>query len=218
MSKIIVDEIAASTPNSSLTIKASGSGVVKLGDGELKFPDADGTSGHFIKTDGSAQLSFAEAGGGGFTLGTEQSTTSGTAKTFTGIPSGTTQIVITLADVELSGSADLDITIGDSGGLETSGYKSGSVLSQGTTTALGVLSTTSFIMYRREGGTAYNGTMTLSLKDSVNNDWVSSHSACSDNATRGLTGGGTKSLSGELTQVQITGGSFILGSVNILYQ
>ena len=55
---------AATGTNTALSLKGKGSGVVMIGDGNLQFPDADGTAGHFIKTDGSGVLSFAEAGGG----------------------------------------------------------------------------------------------------------------------------------------------------------
>lgn len=43
-------------------IKGKGTGVVKIGDGELTFPETDGSSGQVLKTDGSGALSFGEAG------------------------------------------------------------------------------------------------------------------------------------------------------------
>jgi len=64
MSTIKANEITAVTDDTDITITGAGSGVVKLGDGALKFPDSDGSAGQFIKTDGSAQLSFAAASGG----------------------------------------------------------------------------------------------------------------------------------------------------------
>lgn len=39
-------------------IKGKGTGVVKLGDGELSFPDADGSNGQVLQTNGSGTLSF----------------------------------------------------------------------------------------------------------------------------------------------------------------
>ena len=64
-STIKADAIEAATgTNTALSLKGKGSGVVTIGDGNLQFPDADGTGGHFIKTDGSGVLSFAAAGGG----------------------------------------------------------------------------------------------------------------------------------------------------------
>jgi hypothetical protein len=65
MSDLKVDGIIASTgTNTALTLQGKGSGKVAIGDGALLFPDADGSDGQFIKTDGSAALSFAAAGGG----------------------------------------------------------------------------------------------------------------------------------------------------------
>ena len=61
MSTIKTDAITAVSTNTAITIKGLGSGVVKLGDGELKFPDADSNAAAVIGTDGSAQLSFLDA-------------------------------------------------------------------------------------------------------------------------------------------------------------
>jgi hypothetical protein len=59
MSVLETDLVQAATgTNTALKIKGKGSGVVKLGDGELSFPDADGSSGQILKTDGSGSLSF----------------------------------------------------------------------------------------------------------------------------------------------------------------
>jgi len=66
MSDLKVDGIIASTStNTNLTLQGKGSGKVVIGDGALLFPDADGSDGEFIKTDGSAALSFAADPGGG---------------------------------------------------------------------------------------------------------------------------------------------------------
>ena len=60
MSTIKADAITASTgTNTNIAISGKGSGKVKLGDGNLLFPDADGSAGQYIKTDGSANLAFA---------------------------------------------------------------------------------------------------------------------------------------------------------------
>tara|TARA_Y100000310_G_scaffold342691_1_gene446946 strand:- start:635 stop:1555 length:921 start_codon:yes stop_codon:yes gene_type:complete len=50
---------AATGTNTALKLKGKGSGVVKIGDGELAFPDADGSEDQAITTDGSGTLSFA---------------------------------------------------------------------------------------------------------------------------------------------------------------
>ena len=59
---------------SKISLKHSGGNVVSLNsptnapgsaDVAFKLPNADGSAGQFIKTDGSGYLSFAAAGGGG---------------------------------------------------------------------------------------------------------------------------------------------------------
>ena len=59
MSDLKVDGITAATANTAVTIKGAGTGKVVLGDGELIFPDADGSAGQYIKSDGSKNLAFA---------------------------------------------------------------------------------------------------------------------------------------------------------------
>jgi len=65
MSTLKVDAVSAKSTNGNLVLSGDGSGVVKIGDGELSFPDADGSSDQVIKTDGSGVLSFVDAAGGG---------------------------------------------------------------------------------------------------------------------------------------------------------
>ena len=65
MSDLKVDGITAATSNTAVTIKGLGTGKVVLGDGNLVFPDADGSANQYIKTDGSANLAFATLPTGG---------------------------------------------------------------------------------------------------------------------------------------------------------
>ncbi len=104
-----------SVSNGNISITPNGSGKVIL-DG-LSHPTADGTAGQFLKTDGSANLSFANPD---FTY-SNIATTSGTSITFSGL-TGAKQIVVVIQGVSIDTSASLRMTLGDSGGLETSGY------------------------------------------------------------------------------------------------
>ena len=61
MSTVKADTVTAVTTNGNVTIQGNGTGKVALGDGDLIFPDADGSANHIIKTDGSANLSFVAA-------------------------------------------------------------------------------------------------------------------------------------------------------------
>lgn len=155
-------------------------------------------------------------GGGGITLGTEQATTSGTTKDFTGIGSNVKRITINFFGVSKNGTDHYHILLGDSGGFETSGYlgasssMAGSVATTNFTAAFGI----------RDGlaTTLMHGTITLTLEDAANNTWVASGVLSSSNASTSFLVSGTKSLSGTLTQVRIKfagSNSFDAGALNI---
>ena len=170
-----------------------------------EYASADWRCVSYTKASGAAVVA------GGFTLATEQATTSGTSVTFGSIPSGTKMIIIMFEGVSLSASVAVDVTIGDAGGLETLGYVAVS------TTAVGVdiTSTAEFLMSNDDASQLIQGTMTLVLKDSANFTWCSHHVI--GTGVNGFHGAGTKSLSAELTQVSVTGGTFDAGSINIMY-
>tara|TARA_R110000803_G_scaffold39641_1_gene85520 strand:- start:4440 stop:5654 length:1215 start_codon:yes stop_codon:yes gene_type:complete len=154
------------------------------------------------------------------TLGTEQATTSGTAFDFTGIPAGTKRITIMFNEVSLTGGDPIIVQLGDGGGFEETGYiSSGGVLVSGG--ASGV--TSSLVGFAIAGGVAasvFSGIMVLSLQDSAAFTWISSHSVKMSTSQAGF-GGGSKSLSAELTQIRITRtgtNTFDAGSINIQYE
>ncbi len=153
------------------------------------------------------------------TLGTEQATTSGTAKTFGSIPAGTKTITIMLDGVSSNGTAGYELTLGDAGGLETSGYLSTTGQVGGTNNN----STDAFrIFLTSVAAETVSGSLTLSLEDAAGFTWCS-HGVIgsSDSGVGGICySAGRKSLSAELTQVSFTanGDTFDLGAVNIQYQ
>jgi hypothetical protein len=155
------------------------------------------------------------------TLGTPQATTSGTTKDFT-IPSTAKRVTISFVGVSLSGTSNLMLQIGDSGGIETSGYLGASVSATTTLTATG--NTNGFLLTGASGNVVVNhGTITLSLENSTNNTWT-----CSGNLARSDLAGinvsaGSKTLSpGPLTTVRITAANgtdtFDAGEVNVNYE
>jgi hypothetical protein len=216
MSTIKANAVTGSTTNNDLALTGNGSGVVKIGDGAIKFPDADGSANQIMSTNGSAQLSFVTPSGG-FTLATEQSTSSGTSVTFSSIPAGVTMIIINFSGVGFTALVDCDITIGDAGGLETSSYISRSYEIEGSSTHSQTGSTAEFIIGTTSAARSLHGSMVLTLEDSVNFTWCCSVSI-GTNTDGVMWGGGTKSLSAELTQVSISGGTFDAGAINIMYQ
>ena len=217
MSDLKCDEIGPATgTNTALILKGKGTGKVKIGDGELSFPDADGSANQVIETTGSGVLQFSTLPSTGFTLATEQATTSGTSVTFGSIPTGTKLIIIMFEDVSMNGNVDFDVTIGDSAGLETSGYVSSSARMEATAFDMNN-STADFMMKLTDASTIVSGLFTLALKDASNFTWVASY-ICKSLTNKMSLGGGHKSLSAELTQVSISGGTFDSGSISIMYQ
>lgn len=200
-------QMASGTDGQLITYDASGNPVAV----------GPGTSGQVYTSNGAgAPGSFQDASVGGLTLGTEQATTSGSSVTFTGIPSGTTFIVVTFEGVTAGTNNNIAVRLGDSGGIETTGYVS-NVSNHGSSTE-----TTMILACDPAAGesSAYTGTVTLTLKDSTNFTWISSTTGFDFGSTPNVTiGGASKSLSAELTQVQVlTDGTFSAGSVNIAYQ
>lgn len=150
-----------------------------------------------------------------FALETPQATTSGTEFDFTDIRAGVKRITVMLEGVSLSGTDDLLVQIGDSGGFETTGYTSTS-----TTASAASNSTAGFIIRASSAAVIVSGSMVLTLIDSANHTWVSSHSVKVSTADM-ATGGGDKSLSAALTQVRLTRTGTDnpdAGSVNILVE
>lgn len=158
-------------------------------------------------------------------LETEQATTSGTTVDFTGIASGVTRITVQLAGVSTDGTSGIQVVLGDSGGFETSGY-SGVVARLAAAAVSVVVLSTGFDISDPSAwaaGDAVYGTVTLTLEDSANFNWVASVNIGGVTVNDFVaSGGGIKSLSGVLTQVRLktTNGSdvFDAGAVNILVE
>lgn len=150
-------------------------------------------------------------------IAAEQATTSGTAIDFTGIPAGTRRITVMLAGVSTNGTSNLLVQIGDSGGIETTGY-----VSVATTRAADATSTAGFLV---TGGTAAtdtaDGVVILCLEDVANFTWIS-HGVISDVGSTSVMSGGQKSTSAELDRVRLTTvngtDAFDAGAVSISYE
>ena len=91
--------------------------------GVLDFLDEDNMSSDSATAVASQQSikAYVDASSQG-TYATKQATTSGSSINFTSIPSGVNKITIILSAVSADGTAAIRVQIGDSGGLETSGY------------------------------------------------------------------------------------------------
>lgn len=171
------------------------------------------SSSTFLRGDGAYAAPAA-----GFTLATAQSTTSGAAVTFSGIPAGTKVIHVNFVGVSTNTTQELQLRIGDAGGLETSGYSSVSVSIanqldfDGDTGAFKVGSS-------NVASDILHGTMILSLADAATFTWCSIGLLQSVYTSEMEISTGSKSLSAELTQIYINSlGTFDAGKINISYQ
>ena len=156
----------------------------------------------------------------GLTVLAEVATTSGSSVALTtAIPSTATFVVINVIGVSGdSGSANPGIQLGDSGGLETSGYLTtfGRIVS--TTPAIGD-STASFVLANHNATSdTTDGVYFLSLQDATNNVW------CFQGLARGATtkiyySMGSKALSAELDRITIItlNGDFDAGVASVSY-
>lgn len=135
----------------------------------------------------------------GIELQAAVATTSGTAIDFTGVPSGVNRVTLHLKGVSLSGADDAIVQLGDSGGIETSGYQGGYYQFAGSY----VSSTNGFILRLGNAGRDLNGFITLNRVSG--NDWaVNGMLDLGPVGASGVISVGTKSLSGEITQIRLT--------------
>ncbi len=156
-------------------------------------------------------------------LQTAVTLTTQTAIDFTSIPSWANRITMLFSGVSTNGTSVPIIQLGDSGGIETSGY-TGSVSIGAHTTAWTIVATPAAgfgIATTTAAGSAYTGKFIL---DRINgNEWIASGEWAQTTATI-LTNlfQGAKTLSATLTQVRLTtsGGAdqFDAGTVNVSYE
>lgn len=200
MAQLILDESAApSTPASGkVAIYAKTDGLV------------------YGKDDAGTETLISNAGS--ITLGTAVASTSGTSIDFTSIPSGVKRVTINFAGVSTNGTSNLLVQIGDSGGIENSGYISGATNDNGTR----VTSTAGFVIASATvAGSIFSGRVVLELLEAAAFTWTSAGQLCETGSGMDGESGGSKSLSAELDRVRITtvGGSdtFDAGAINITY-
>jgi hypothetical protein len=152
--------------------------------------------------------------------GTAVASTSGTSIDFTGIPAGVRRITVMFSGVSLSGTSQFLVQLGDAGGIETTGYVSGSANARSAAATIGGSSTSGFLIYHGSGaGNLFFGSLRLEFVGS--NIWVGSLSG-GTGSNQGISGGGDKTLSDTLDRLRITTvngtDTFDAGSINILYE
>ena len=169
----------------------------------------------------SSGLVKAIAGGDSWTYNSEVATTSGTSVEFTSISSGVRHIWITFRAVGNTEDASLNCAIGDSGGYETSAYRSLSAVTSEDDIFQDV--TDGFVLVGRDTRFDTNirltGMVELIRNDSSTHQWTcwgqlhGHHQTGSSDNLNGFSG--TKTLSAELDRVkfEISAGAYDTGSI-----
>jgi hypothetical protein len=170
------------------------------------------------------EVSRTRAGVGTFaTQSTMQASTAGTSISFTGIPTGVKRVTVSFAGVSTNGNDPLLIQIGDSGGIETSGYLGASnAVTNGGATA-GANSTAGLLVYSVSGSNVIHGAAVFDLLDAATFSWVGRGNFALSNAATNITSACSKSLSAggiNLVTVTTTNGTntFDNGTMNISWE
>lgn len=148
------------------------------------------------------------------TQGTVVTTTSGTNIDFTAIPATTKRITVMLSGVSVSGTSRLLLQIGDSGGVEITGYVGTTIqISNGGTQTYSAGFT---ITAAGTPSAADTITGAIFLNNITGNVWLCSGTLINTSMS------GTKTLSDVLDRVRVTTvngtDTFDAGSINILYE
>jgi hypothetical protein len=153
--------------------------------------------------------------------GTAQASTSGTVVDFTGIPSWARRITVMFDGVSTSGTSGYLLQLGDSGGVENTGYACGS----GVLTSAGQgasSSTAGFLLTgtNPEAAALHSGLLTVA--NVTGNTWALAGNLGSATSSRTFFNAGSKTLSATLDRVRITTvngtDTFDAGSINIFYE
>lgn len=207
--------------NNSTRLTISGSGATTL-TGALSVDTINEyTSAAGVTVDGVVIKDSAIAGDYLRIAGkTAQASTSGTTITFSAIPTWARRITVMLSNVSTDSTSPILVRLGTSGGIVTSAYASTSArMATGTTVVAD--STAGFIINHDNAGDFISGSMSIYALDNTAFIYSSDHSVKAGPLAV-ITGGGTITLSGLATQLDITTISgtalFDSGTINVIYE
>ena len=208
-----------------MTLRLSGStsGYAEIdapavaGSNTLLLPASNGSAYQFLRNGATAGTTeFAAA----ITSGTAVASTSGTSIDFTGIPSYVKRITVMFSGVSTNGASYLQIQLGDSGGVETTGYV-GVMMNSGGGGTADTSITTGFGIRQNNDGYVSNGLINIS-KLSGDTYVASGTLSGTTPGTGTFVTSGSKTLSATLDRIRITTvngtDTFDAGSINILYE
>jgi hypothetical protein len=144
---------------------------------------------------------------------------SGTAVDFTGLPAGVRRITVMFNGVSTSGTSIWLLQLGDSGGIENTGYNGQSTAN--SSSPLQTTSTAGFPIY--VNAATYNPNGILTITNISGNIWVVAGVLANiTTAVFQITCAGSKELSATLDRVRLTTtngtDTFDAGTINILYE
>jgi hypothetical protein len=160
--------------------------------------------------------------GGAITQATAVASTSGTSIDFTSIPSWVKRITVMFNGVSTNGTSIVIVQLGDSGGIEATGYLGACVTtSTGPTISASNFSASFLTSTARASTSVSHGSLVLTSLNS-SNTWVANGIFAGSDAPYAQTLSGSKALSDTLDRVRITTvngtDAFDAGSINILYE
>ena len=188
----------------------------------LTLPNTDGDANQVISTNGSGVLSFVDqtTNTANITQVTYQSL-SGTSVVFDSLPTGIKRLVIIVWGLSFSGDSDLGIRIGDSGGLETSGYDSSTSYHQNTSYGARA-ATDQWRVISNDASGSYYGYFEIVKNRSDADGWAFSGHTTRASTSSVQMAAGYKTLSATLDRVELkpydTSKSFDAGNAAIMYQ
>lgn len=142
---------------------------------------------------------------------------------FTGIPSWAKRITVMFDGVSKSGTSNFLVQLGDSGGIENTGYIGNAIGTFTGPTVININSTAGFpTAGDASAASVIYGAITFNLIDASTNNWVAAGVIALGNAGYNTTIAGRKALSGTLDRVRVTTvngtDTFDAGTINILYE
>jgi hypothetical protein len=173
------------------------------------------TAGAVVGTTDTQTLTNKTIQGGTITSSTAI-TVSGTSIDFTSIPSWVKRITVMFDGVSTSGTSVIQVQLGDSGGVENTGYLSSSSTAGGTVSAI----TSGFAICTPTAASVVSGHCIITLIDAANS-WVQTSFVKSSTTTMAYSAG-DKATSATLDRIRITTvngtDTFDAGIINILYE
>jgi len=174
-----------------------------------------------VTIDGSAGVTINSGAVLGLTSATAVASTSGTSIDFTSIPSWVKRITVMFNGVSTSGTSNLQIQLGTSSGVTSTGYLSYSVRLGTSGISGGANFTTGFGIAAATATYVMSGATIISSLSG--NTWTANGFYADSTTAIGMPVAGAVPLAGTLDRVRITTVSpgtdtFDAGTINILYE